>query len=106
MLEKGEFDLEKNCCKNKYCLVGAGPKKTLEVRYVLFDYFIDIRYSLKGRLPPHIKAKQLYEEYCIQKAEADEKPEKSKITRKWLQKWCKDYRISLKYPTKRFSLTQ
>ena len=86
--------------------MGAGPKKTLEVRYVLFDYFIDIRYSLKGRLPPHIKAKQLYEEYCIQKAEADEKPEKLKITRKWLQKWCKDYRISLKYPTKRFSLTQ
>ena len=62
--------------------MGAGPKKTLEVRYVLFDYFIDIRYSLKGPLPPHIKDKQLYEEYCIQKDEADEKPEKLKITRK------------------------
>ena len=25
---------------------------------------------------------------------------------KWLKKWCKDYRISLKYPNKRFSIIQ
>ena len=90
--------------------MGAGPKKkALEVRYALFNYFIDIRYSLKGRLPQHIllsKAKQLYEEYCVLKAEAGKKPQKLKITRKWLQKWCKDYRISLKHPNKQFSITQ
>ena len=105
-LEKGEFDLEENCCRNKYCVTGADPpKKALEVQYTLFDYFIDIRYSLKGRLPQHIllsKAKQLYEEYCILKVEASEEPEKLKITQKWLQKWCKDYHISLKYPTNNF----
>ena len=64
--------------------MGAGPaKKALEVRYALFDYFIDIRYSLKGRLPQHIllsKTKQLYEEYCVLKAEACEEPLKLKIT--------------------------
>ena len=49
MLEKGEFDLEEDCCKNKY-RGAAPPKKALEVRYALFDYFIDIKYSLKGRL--------------------------------------------------------
>ena len=108
MLEKGEFDLEEDCCKNKHR--GAGPpKKALEVRYALFDYFIDIKYSLKGRLTQRIllsKAKQSYEGYCVLKAEAGEEPEKLKITRKWLQKWCKDYRISLKYPNKQFSITQ
>ena len=64
---------------------------------------------MKGRLPQHVlfsKAKQLYEEYCVLTAEAGEEPEKLKLTRKWLQKWCKDYRISLKYPRKRFSITQ
>ena len=77
----------------KYRAMGAAPpppqKKVLEVQYALFDYFIDIRYSLKGRLPQHIllsKVKQLYEEYCILKPEAGEEPERSKITRKWLQK--------------------
>ena len=87
----------------------AQKKKAFEVRYALFDYFIDIRYSLKGQLPQHIilsKAKQLYEEYCALKAEDGEEPEKLKITRKWLQKWCKAYRISLKYPNKPFSITQ
>ena len=89
---------------------GCWPKKkALEVRYDLFYYFIDTRYSLKGRLPHHIllsKAKQLYEEYCVLKGEAAEEPKKLKVTRKWLQKCCKDYRISLKYPNKQFSITQ
>ena len=43
-LQRGEFALEENCGKNKYRLMGAGPKKrALEVRYALFDYFVDIR---------------------------------------------------------------
>ena len=99
-LEKGEFDLEENCYQKKYRVMGTGPpKKALKVQYGLFDYFIDIRYSLKGQLPQHIllfKAKQLYEEYCVLKAEAGEVPEKLKTTRKW----CKDYHISLQYPNK------
>ena len=27
-LEKGEFDLEENCCKSKYHVMGAVPKKS------------------------------------------------------------------------------
>ena len=85
--------------------MGAGPPKNREVRHALFDYFIDIRYNLRGRLPQYIllsKAKQPYEEHCFLKAKAGEEPKKLKITRKRLQKWCKDYRIYLKYPNKRF----
>ena len=64
---------------------------------------------MRGRTPQDIllsKATQLYEEYRVLKAGAGEEPEKLKITQKWLQKRCKDYRISLKYPSKRFSVTQ
>ena len=46
--KKDKFDLEGNCCKIEYRVMGAGPKKVLKVRYSLFDYFIDMRYSLKG----------------------------------------------------------
>ena len=84
-------------------------KKVLEVRYVLFDYFFKIRYSFKVRPPQHSllsKATQLYEEYCVLKAKTGEEHERLKIIQKWLQKWCKDYRISLKYPSKPFSKTQ
>ena len=27
-LEKGKIDLEENCCKNKYRVMGVGPKKS------------------------------------------------------------------------------
>ena len=110
-LYRGEFNLEENFCKNKYRVMDAGPPKNREVRYALFGYFIDIRYNLRGRLPQYIllsKAKQPYEEHCFLKAKAGEEPKKLKITRKRLnytkitRKWCKDYRIYLKYPNKRF----
>ena len=56
------------------------------MRHALFDFFIDIRHSIKARLPQIIlKAKRIYEEYCNLKAEAGEEPEKLKITRQWLQ---------------------
>ena len=90
--------------------MGAGPKKrALEVRYALFDYFVDIRSSLKGRLPQLIllsKAKQLYKEYWELKRHAGEESEELKIRWQWLQKWCREYRISLKYPNKQFSIPQ
>ena len=27
-LKKGEFDVEENCCKNKYLVMGTGPQKS------------------------------------------------------------------------------
>ena len=90
--------------------MGAGPKKrVLQVRYTLFDYFVDIGSSFKGRLPQLIlfsKAKQHYEEYCELKRHAGDKPGERKMTQIWLQKWCKEYRISLKFPKKQFAISQ
>ena len=107
--EKGEFDKEGNDSKNKYRLLGAGPqKRALEVRSSLFDYFIDIQSTLKGRLPQCIllaKAKEFYSKYCELKQQAGETPDELKLTDKWLRLWCKDYRVSLKHPNKRFSIS-
>ena len=78
-IKRGDFALEKNSGKNKYQLMGSVPKKTaLEVRYALFDYYVDIRSSFKGYLPQLIllsKAKQLYDEYCKLKRHAGAKRE-------------------------------
>ena len=108
-LGKGEFNIEENCANNQYCLMGAGPKKrAIEVRSALFDFFIDVRHIFKARLPQSIllsKATQIYKEYCELKKLAGEEPDKLKITRQWLQDWCKEYRISLRHPNKRFSIS-
>ena len=93
-LQKGDFALEENCGKNKCLFMLAVSKKRA----------LDVRSSLKRRLPQLIllsQAKQLYKKYCQLK-----RPEELKITQQWLQKWCKEYKISLKFPNKRFSIPQ
>ena len=65
---KGEFNIEGNASKNKFQLMSASlPKKAIEVRITLFDYFIDVRSTFKGRFPKLIaKAKEIYSTYCEQ----------------------------------------
>ena len=109
-LEKGEFNIEENCASNRYRVMGAGPKRrAIEVRSALFGFFIDVRDIFKARLPQCImlsKASQIYEEYCELKKLAGEQPDQLKIQRQWLRDWCKDYKISLRHPNKRFSISQ
>ena len=39
-------------CKSKYCQAGGGLKLTIpDFRQVLFEWFVDIRGTLKARLP-------------------------------------------------------
>ena len=98
-LEKGEFNIEGNDKKNKFW-------PTIEVWIALFDYFIDVRSTLKGRFPKFMliaKAKEIHSIYCELKEKAGEKAEELKFTDKWVDGWCKEYGISLKHPNKRFS---
>ena len=92
--EKGEFNIERNDSKNKFRLIGAGPpKRAIEVRIALFDYFIDVRSTLKGRFPKFmsiVKAKEIYNTYCGLKEKAGEKAEELKFTDKWVDGWCKE----------------
>ena len=61
-LQRGDFALEENRGKTNFDSWALDQKKrAFEVRYALFDYFVNIRSSLKGRLPQLIllsKAKQ------------------------------------------------
>ena len=46
-----KFDIEGNEVSNKFRVAGAGaPKKAIDLRNELSQYFIDIRSSLKARL--------------------------------------------------------
>ena len=68
LLTTRQCDIEGNDVSNKFRVAGAGaPKKAIDLRNELFQHFIDIRSSLKARLPKNIfqaKARSLYTEYC------------------------------------------
>ena len=52
LLVTEKFEIESNAAGNKFSAVGADtPKKCPKVRKELFDFFIDIRSSLRARLP-------------------------------------------------------
>lgn len=107
--ENGEFDKDGNTSKKHFRVAGAGPPvRAVEVRQGLFDFFLDVRTSLKGRLPRRIltaKAKELYDTYCDEKRKIGEQPDVLKFNKTWLRDWCKSYNISLKAPNKRFSIS-
>ena len=77
-LEKGEFDLEENCCKNEYCVMGAGAQKKLlkyNMLYLVILLTLDIVESTTTTTYFLSKAKQLYEDYWVLTATADEEHE-------------------------------
>ena len=108
LLTTGKFNIEGNDVNNTFRVAGAGaPKKVIEVRTELFQYFVDIRSSLKARLPKKIfltKAKSQYESYCESKREEGEEPPTMLFSNRWLSDWCKEYQVSIKKPNKRFSI--
>ena len=66
---------------------GAGRKvKAPEVRVALFHWFVDVRESLKERLPRrlfNLKAQQLYVEWLVQNPIPEN--EKLKFSNKWIK---------------------
>ena len=73
MLTTGQFDIEGNDLSNKFGVaVADAPKKAIDLRNKLFQYFINIRFSLKARWPKNIflaKARFLYTEHCKMRRE-------------------------------------
>ena len=67
-MEKGDFEV--GVALKKFRTTGGGRKsRTLEVREALFQWFIDVRTSLKARLPKSLfllKAKKFYEDWLQQ----------------------------------------
>ena len=92
--------------QKRFRAVGGGRKiQAPEVREALFFWFIDIRGTLKGRLPKKIlivKAKELYQDWLKQQPVAIDPEKQLKFTDCWIYAWMKEYEISLQKPNKRF----
>ena len=95
-----------SCPPKKSRGTGAGRKvKAQEVRAALFNWLVDVRESLKGRLPRRLfklKAQQLYGDWLVQNPTTED--QRLKLTNKWIKQWENEYGLSLKKPNKRFSI--
>ena len=96
--------------KIKFRQTGGGRKKSVaEVRAAMYDWVIEIRSSLKARLPKSMfKAPcKIFYEQCLSQQEK-EVPEEKKIvfSNKWIRGWMQEYNVSLRKPNKRFQIKQ
>ena len=83
------------------------PKSIPELRVALFNWVVDVRDTLKGRLPLQLlrqKCDQLYDNYKAKCHEVEIQPEQLTFSNRWVSDFCKEYRLSLKKPNKRFKL--
>ena len=105
-LERGDF--EEGAPKKKFRSAGGGRKApAVEVREALFQWFVDVRTSLKARLPRSLfllQAKKLYDEWLLQHPVPLN--EQLKFTKPWIQGWEKEYGVSLRKPNKRYSISK
>lgn len=96
--------------KKKFREPGAGRKPAApEVRQALFEWFVDVRGTLKARLPRRLfklKCEELYEKWLQTQAEEISEENKIRFSDHWLSDWCKEYGVSLNKPNKRFALSQ
>ena len=89
--------------KKKRVTVAGRKAKAPEVRQALFSWFVDVRETLKGRLPRRLfklKANQLYEEWLEQNPVPEN--ERVKFSNCWIKGWENECGISLRKPNKRF----
>ena len=75
--------------KNRFRESGTGRKcKAPEVREAMFEWFINVRGVLKGRLPKKVfptKCQQVYSEWLKQKPEPILEEEQLKFSKHWIQ---------------------
>ena len=92
----------------KFRAAGAGRKvRAPEAKEALWDWFVDVRTAMKGRIPRKLfklKAIELYDKWL----EQNPIPEVERLTfsKHWIQDWDKDYGVSLRKPNKRHSISK
>lgn len=99
------IDAEEENAKKRYRVAGAGRKAVApEVRQAAFQWFIDVRGGLKGRLP-----RKIFRLKCLELFKRWNETNGSSTTfmcsDKWITDWMCEYRVSLKHPNKRFNLS-
>lgn len=95
---------------SKYRKPGAGRKTTIpDVREALFSWFIDIRSTLKARLPRKMfktQCRVFYEQWLAQQPEEIPVEKRIVFSNRWIKNWMKEYGVSLRHPNKRFQIKQ
>lgn len=74
-----------------------------------FYRFVDVRGSLKARLPRKVfklKCEQLYQIYLKQQNLEPPEEEQIKFSNRWIRGWQEEYRVSLRQPNKRFAVSE
>jgi hypothetical protein len=95
-------------CKKRFRKSGAGRKSVApEIREVMFEWFVDVRGTLKGRLPRKIfrlKCLEFYNQWMQLQNNPPERP--LAFSNRWIASWMQEYHVSLNKPNKRFALQQ
>ena len=106
-LLSGGFDNEEPS-KKKFRQEGGGRKcKAPEVRQAMFEWFVNVRGTLKGRLPIKMfrsKCLTVYEEWLKQQPELIPENEQLKFGKNWIRGWMDEYNVSLRKPNKKFAI--
>ena len=96
--------------KERYTQLSFQGRPTLAPALVelLFQWFVDIRASIKGRLPVKAvvqKAKQLVVEYFQSQLRLGEVPHLPKMDKCWVLRWKRQKGISFRKPNKRYKVS-
>ena len=88
--------------KSKYRKPGAGRRTTIpDVREALFDWFIDIRSTLKARLPRKMFKTQcqvFYDKWLAQQPEEIPVEKRIVFSNRWIKNRMRKYGVSLSHP--------
>ena len=73
----------------------------------MFEWFINVRGVLKGRLPIKMfrsKCQQIYNEWLKPKPEPAPEKDQLKFSKHWIQDWMKEYNVSFRKPNKKYAI--
>ena len=85
------------------------PRKAPSLRESLFQWFCSVRGSVKGRVPLkclRFEALRLRKQYVLAAARRLRHADVPIINHKWLQRFRKEYGISLRLPNKRWKVSR
>lgn len=98
---KGKTDTGITKRKRHHTGKAGRPAKAQDLRRELFRWFCGLRRHVKGRFPRSLlkdQAKLIRRTALLEAARLDQYVELPEITSKWLQKFMKDFRISMRSP--------
>ena len=88
-------------------MTGGGGRKAraLEVREMLFQWFVDVRTSYKARLPQALLPKKFYAAWLHQHSHTPEE-EQLKFSNQWIKDLELEYGVFLRHSNKRYSISK